>query len=182
LADGQRSLTNYKACAAASLISAGTPASTDTAGGGMLTKHVWSNEPTLRANVSYGGIDTRQAGDGLSKTVMIGEVCEATVLSSWARGETCWITPGADVGLGYTSGQQPNVTKVAGRNISSTPGTTGAFYSGSAVQGLGSFHTGNLILHAYGDGHTSAISADVDRMVLGSVYTRNNGEAVAELP
>jgi hypothetical protein len=69
-----------------------------------------------------------------------------------------------------------------GRNVSSTPGTTGDFYGTGAVQGLGSFHTGGLVLHAYGDGHTSAISQDVDQLVLGSIYTRNNGEAVSELP
>jgi hypothetical protein len=38
------------------------------------------------------------------------------------------------------------------------------------------------MLHAYADGHTSAISTDVDSGVLGAIYSRNNGEPLAELP
>jgi len=176
--EGQ-AITNYKACAAASLISATEPASTDTTGGGILTKHIWTNTPSPSANVSYGGIDLRQVGDGLSKTVMIGEVCEGGGYGSWANGQYAWITPSTQTsGVTYGSNTISGLTKSIGRN---TTGGSFAFYGGT-VQGLGSYHTGNLVLHAYGDGHTSAISADVDQTVLGSVYTRNNGEAVAELP
>jgi prepilin-type N-terminal cleavage/methylation domain-containing protein len=181
-ATGSRGLTNYKAAAACSLIGAGQPASTDTTGGGVLTKHIWSNETTLRANTSYGGIDMRQVGDGLSKTVMIGEVCGDTAAFAWAPGATCWISPASATTVTYTQGTAPSITKIMGRNITGSTNTTGDFYAGGAVQGLGSFHTGNLVLHGYGDGHTSAISADVDGSVLASIYTRNNGEAVAELP
>ena len=178
---GKQGLTNYKACAAASLIAAATPASTDTTGGGILTKHIWSNEPTLRANVSYGGVDTRQVGDGLSKTVMIGEVCGSDAFYGWMSGSAAWITPSDSTTVSYTQGAAPSITKIAGRNITGSTNTTGSFYT-SGNQGLGSFHTGGLMLHTYGDGHTSAISQDVDASVLASVYTRNNGEAVAELP
>jgi len=172
------SLTNYKAAAAASLIAANTPASDDTSGGGVMTKHIWSNA-TAAVNTSYGGIDLRQVGDGLSKTVMIGETCEGTsAASGWANGGVCWIAPTGQTGITYTSGSNPAITKVIGRNV---PNSTASFYSG-AVQGLGSFHTGQLVMHGYGDGHTSAISADVDQGILGAIYTRNNGEAVAELP
>jgi prepilin-type N-terminal cleavage/methylation domain-containing protein len=170
---GRRALTNYKGCAAASLVGENTPASVD-AGGGVLTKHTW--QAGSQDNNSYGGIDLRQVGDGLSKTVMIGETCDGGDTGSWARGLTAWITPTAQAGITYTNGTNPAITKVAGR------GTTATFYSSTATQGLGSFHTGGLMLHAYGDGHTSAISADVDQTVLGAIYTRNNGEAVAELP
>ena len=175
---GQRALTNYKACAAASLISSSEPASVDSGangGGGIITKHTWQSNMTT--NVSYGGIDLRQVGDGLSKTVMIGEVCDDNVgaNSPWARGLTAWITPGDATGLTYSTGSVGTIAKKMGR------GTTGSFYGGT-VQGLGSFHTGGLVLHAYGDGHTSAISADVDTNVIGAVYTRNHGEAVSELP
>ena len=92
LTSGQQALTNYKGCAAASLISATEPASVDNGGAGVLTKHVWSNNPTLSAGVSYGGIDLRQVADGLSKTVMIGETCEGTTNAAWAQGQTAWIT------------------------------------------------------------------------------------------
>ena len=176
LTDGQRALTNYKAASACSLIAAATPASTDNTGGGVLTKQIWTNMPSPAANVSYGGLDLRAVGDGTSKSVLIGEVNEGTALSSWARGDTTWVAPTAQTGIGYTSGSNPGITKVIGR------GQTADFYGAGAVQGLGSFHTGNLVLHCYADGHTSAISSDVDQGVLGAIYTRNNGEALAELP
>lgn len=179
LTDGQRALTNYKAAAACSLIAGGTPCSTDGAGtntgGGVLTQAIWTNMPSPSVNVSYGGIDLRQVGDGTSKTVMIGEVCEATEASSWARGQTSWVTPSDQTGIVYATGANPPITKKIGR------GQTGSFYAGTH-QGLGSFHTGNLVLHCYADGHTSAISSDVDQGVLGAIFTRNNGEALAELP
>jgi len=184
---GSQQLTNYKGCAGVGLVVVGTtvatsePYSTANTGGGLITKHVWSNEQTLRPSVSYGGIDTREAGDGMSKTVMLGEVCEATALSGWARGQTAWITP-TDRNVGVAQGTAPTITKIAGRFIPGSTGTRGTFYGAADTQGLGSFHSGNLMLHAYGDGHTSAISADVDGSILASVYTRNNGEAVAELP
>ena len=110
-----------------------------------------------------------------ASTVMIGDVCEGSEISSWARGQTSWITPTDQTGIVYTSGSNPPITKKIGR------GQTGSFYS-TGNQGLGSFHTGNLVLHCYADGHTSAISSDVDQGVLGAIYTRNNGEALAELP
>jgi hypothetical protein len=185
---GEQGLTNYKACAAVGLLASGPasasaaePASTDTTGGGMITKHIWSNETTLRGNTSYGGIDTRQAGDGLSKTVMIAEVCGSDGQFAWPRGQTSWITPSVAV-VGITQGTQPSITKIAGRFITGSTNTRGNFYGTADTQGLGSFHTGGLMLHGYGDGHTSAISQDVDGAVLAAVYTRNNGEAVAELP
>ena len=180
---GYKGLTNYKACAAAALVAATVPASTDSTGGGILTKQIWSNMPTPAANVSYGGIDLRQVGDGLSKTVMIGEVCGDGNSFGWMSGSTSWITPCVAVAT-FTQGSSALPTsfvKIAGRNIAGSTNTTGAFYS-AAEQGLGSFHSGGLMLHAYGDGHTSAISQDVDAAVLSCVYTRNNGEAVAELP
>jgi prepilin-type N-terminal cleavage/methylation domain-containing protein len=177
---GNGALTNYKGAAAASVISATEPASVDSGangGGGILTLHTW--QASMVANTSYGGIDLRQVGDGLSKTVMIGETCEdnATGLSGWSQGTTAWITAGDATALSYTSGTVPAITKKMGR------GTSAALYGAArANAGLSSFHTGGLILHGYGDGHTSAISADVDTNVIGAVYTRNNGEAVAELP
>ncbi len=177
---GEQALTNYKACAGQGIIgtAGAVPASADNQGGGVITKQTW--QAGMTANNSYGGIDLRQVGDGLSKTVMIGETCDdnAGTLSAWARGATSWLTCSeADRTTALTNGSTGGfTTKVIGR------GATGAFYSAAKTQGLGSFHTGGLTLHAYGDGHTSAISQDVDSTVLGAIYTRNNGEAVSELP
>jgi prepilin-type N-terminal cleavage/methylation domain-containing protein len=177
---GNQALTNYKGAAAASLISTTEPASVDSGangGGGILTAHTW--QAGMVANTSYGGIDLRQVGDGLSKTVMIGETCEANSggLSGWSQGTTAWITAGDATAQSFASGTTPAIAKKMGR------GTSAAIYGSAALNtGLSSFHTGGLILHAYGDGHTSAISADIDTNVIGSVYTRNNAEAVSELP
>ena len=180
---GALAITNYKGAAGIGMsATAYEPVSTDSAGGGLLTKHIWTNEPTRRANTSYSGIDLRQSSDGLSKTVMIGEVCGDTAEFAWLRGETSWITPSVTAEATPTAGTPMAITKVMGRNVSSTPGTTGAFYSATEAQGLGSFHTGNLVLHCYGDGHTSAIVADVTPAVLGAIYTRSAGETVADLP
>ena len=112
---------------------------------------------------------------------MIGEVCGSDGQFAWARGQTSWITPAAST-VSVTQGTQPSITKIAGRFITGSTNTRGNFYGTADTQGLGSFHTGGLMLHGYGDGHTSAISQDVDGSVLAAVYTRNNGEAVAELP
>jgi prepilin-type N-terminal cleavage/methylation domain-containing protein len=190
---GCQGLTNYKGCAGVGIIAAQQPASTDDRGGGLLTKHVWTQEPTRRGNMSYSGIDVRQATDGLSKTVMIGEVCgggTGTAAAnddyySWARGQSAWITP--SLTTISTAATAFPIVKIMGRNVSATstpsPGTTGAFYQASQNhQGLGSFHSGNLVLHAYGDGRTSAISADVNVAVLAAIYSRSNNELLAELP
>jgi prepilin-type N-terminal cleavage/methylation domain-containing protein len=192
---GCRGLTNYKGCAGVGIIANQEPVSTDDRGGGMLTKHIWSTDETaLRANTSYEGTDFNQVTDGLSKTVIIGEVCGGGAggtaannddYYSWARGQSAWITPST------TSINAPAtafaISKIMGRNVnttaSPTAGTTGNFYQSSQnQQGLGSFHTGNLVLHAYGDGHTSAIGADVAVAVLAAIYSRSNGEVVVELP
>jgi len=184
---GRQGLTNYKGCAAIGLVDTTNyvPYSTDSTGGGLLTKQTWSNETTLRANTSYGGLDMRQCSDGLSKTVMLGEVCGSDDQFGWARGQTAWITPSAS-NESPSSSSPPTITKIMGRNVggsgSPTTGTVANFYGTANTQGLGSFHTGNLVLHAYGDGHTSAISADVSPNILGSIYTRSIGEVVAELP
>ena len=177
---GNQALMNYKGAAAASVISTTEPASVDSGangGGGILTKHTWQNN--MVASTSYGGIDLRQVGDGLSKTVMIGETCDdnAGGLSGWSRGLTAWITAGDTTGATYSSGTVPTITKKMGRN------TTAALHGSTRANGgLSSFHTGGLILHGYGDGHTSAISADVAESVIGAVYTRNNSEALPEVP
>ncbi|MFM7291876.1 MAG: DUF1559 domain-containing protein, partial [Planctomycetia bacterium] len=159
-AAGSQQWTNYKGCAAAGLVASTEPSSTANLGGGLLTKHIWSNEQTLRGNTSYGGLDTRMAGDGMSKTVMVGEVCGNSAFDTWARGAGAWITPSVTtISSILTRGTAPTIVKTAGRDLSdagSTPGTAATFYDSVRVQGLGSFHTGNLILHAYGDGHTSA--------------------------
>jgi prepilin-type N-terminal cleavage/methylation domain-containing protein len=181
---GQQAFTNYKGCAGVDIVVTGTARSVDNTGGGVLTMQTWQTLPTgaTTGTVSLGGIDLRQIGDGLSKTVMIGETCEATELAAWPRGATAWITPTDVTTTAVTNGAWTGATaanKKIGR--SEAGGTDWVGYSG-AKRGASSFHTGGLILHGYADGHTSAFSQEIDPAVLFAVYSRNAAEPVAELP
>ena len=183
-ASDEGALTNYKACAGVSLVSSTVPQSTDSNGGGVMTMQTWQALPTgsTTGTVSLGGIDLRQVGDGLSKTVMIAETAEDSALATWPRGLTAWVTPtdatsGVTVANGvWTGATQAN--KKVGRSDAGGASWTGY----TATRGASSFHTGGLILHGYADGHTSAFSQEIDPVVLFSVYSRNAAEPVAELP
>ena len=181
-ASGQQAFTNYKGCAGVDIVTTGTARSIDTTGGGVLTMQTWQTRPTGAAagGVSLGGIDLRQVGDGLSKTVMLAETCEATELAAWPRGLTAWVTP-SFAGTSVLSGGTwtTAITKAIGR--SEAGGTTWTGYS-TAVRGASSFHSGGLILHGYADGHASAFNLEIDPAVLAAVYSRNGAEPVAELP
>ena len=144
----------------------------------------WQLLPTGAANgtVSLGGVDLRQVGDGLSKSVMIAETCEATELAAWPRGITAWVTPTDVTTTSLASGVWTGATtanKKIGR--SDAGGTAWVGYTGG-TRGASSFHTGGLILHGYADGHTSAFNQEIDPAVLFAVYSRNGAEPVAELP
>ncbi len=177
----ESALTNYKACAGVDIVSTGVARSVDTTGGGVLTMQTWQTLPTGAGNgtVSLGGIDLRQVGDGLSKTVMIGETAESTTVATWPRGLTSWITPTFSAASTLSNGTWGSLTKAIGR--SDAGGTTWTGYTG-ATRGASSFHTGGLILHGYADGHTSAFSQEIDPAILAAVYSRNGSEPVAELP
>ena len=181
---GQQAFTNYKGCAGVDIVAVGTPRSVDTTGGGVLTMQTWQSLPTGAGNgtVSLGGVDLRQVGDGLSKSVMIAETCEATELAAWPRGITAWVTPTDVTTTSLASGVWTGATtanKKIGR--SDAGGTAWVGYTG-ATRGASSFHTGGLILHGYADGHTSAFNQEIDPAVLYAVYSRNGAEPVAELP
>jgi prepilin-type N-terminal cleavage/methylation domain-containing protein len=181
----ESALTNYKACAGVDLVSSSVARSVDTTGGGVLTMQTWQQLPTGASpgTVSLGGVDLRQVGDGLSKTVMIGETCEETALATWPQGLTSWITP-TDVTTTSVSNGTWTAASVAVANKkigrSNAGGTSWTGYGAS--RGASSFHTGGLILHGYADGHTSAFNQEIDPAVLFAVYSRNAAEPVAELP
>jgi prepilin-type N-terminal cleavage/methylation domain-containing protein len=183
--NNESALTNYKACAGVDIVSVGVPRSTDSGtggpGGGVMTMQTWQTLPTGVANgaVSLGGLDLRQVGDGLSKTVMIAETCEDSALATWPRGLTAWVTPTFSAASTLTNGTWGSLTKAIGR--SDAGGTAWTGYTG-AVRGASSFHTGGLILHGYADGHTSAFNQEIDPAVLAAVYSRGGAEPVAELP
>jgi len=182
--DGREALTNYKGCAGVDIVATGTPRSVDTTGGGVLTMQTWQSLPTgaTTGTVSLGGVDLRQVGDGLSKTVMIAETAESTELAAWPRGITAWVTP-TDVTTTSVSGGVWTGATTTNKKIgrSDAGGTTWVGYTGS-TRGASSFHTGGLILHGYADGHTSAFNQEIDPAVLFAVYSRNAAEPVAELP
>jgi prepilin-type N-terminal cleavage/methylation domain-containing protein len=171
-------MTNYKATAASIVLSANLPASDDGAGGGAMTRQTWQPLPTgaTAGGVPLAGVDLRQVGDGLSKTTLIGETAEES-LSGWTRGETAWVTP-ANTTATLTNGTWSSFTKTVGRTQSG--GTAWTQYG--ATRGASSFHTGNLILHGFGDGHTGAVAMDAADSVWAAIYSRNGGEAITEVP
>jgi prepilin-type N-terminal cleavage/methylation domain-containing protein len=179
----ESALTNYKGCAGVDLVSTNVPRSVDTSGGGVLTFQTWQQLPTgaTSGSVSLGGLDLRQVGDGLSKTVMIAETCEDSALATWPRGQTAWVTP-TDVTTTSLAGGAWSGAIQANKKIgrSEAGGTNWTGYG--ATRGASSFHTGGLILHGYADGHTSAFNQEIDPAVLFSVYSRNGAEPVNELP
>jgi hypothetical protein len=129
-----------------------------------------------------GGVDLRQVGDGLSKSVMIAETAESTELAAWPRGITAWVTPtDATTGVTVSGGVWTGAT-TANKKIGRSDAGGSAWTGYGATRGASSFHTGGLILHGYADGHTSAFNQEIDPAVLFAVYSRNAAEPVAELP
>jgi hypothetical protein len=53
-------------------------------------------------------------------------------------------------------------------------------YQGGRVFGPSSAHSGDIVLHGFGDGHGAAINANVDRNVYLWQVTRNGGEVITQ--
>ena len=53
-----------------------------------------------------------------------------------------------------------------------------AFTTGGRTFGPSSAHSGDIVLHGFGDGHGAAINANVDRNVYLWQVTRNGGEVI----
>jgi prepilin-type N-terminal cleavage/methylation domain-containing protein len=179
---GVQAMTSYKGVAGVYLQTSTCPQSLDTAGSGIMTMQTWQSLPTgaAAATTSLAGLDLRQVGDGLSKSVMLAETSEPTA-AAWPWGNQSWVTANTTTsGCSVSNGTWTGATaanRMIGRN-----GTTAVWNGYGATNGASAFHTGNLIVHGYGDGHTSAIPAEVDPNVLFAVYSRNGSEPVTEVP
>ena len=167
-------ISNYKGCAAQSMATVGTagavgvPNSAAAAGGGAMTLQTWA---------TGAGLDLRDISnaDGMSKTVMISESAidsAGTTLGTgaWAAGATAFVVSN-------------NTAATASLTTTSGFGRVNITNNGNgATHGPSSFHQGGLVVHAYADGHTSAIPEGTDQATIQAIYSRGLGEAVTDLP
>ncbi|MFM8708931.1 MAG: DUF1559 domain-containing protein [Planctomycetia bacterium] len=144
-----------------------------------MTRSTWQPLPTgaTAGSVPLAGVDLRQIGDGTSKTALIGESAEETD-ARWTQGQVCWVAPSNTTGT-LAGGTWSSFTKAVGRTQSGGTAWSGDY---SATRGASSFHTGNLILHGFADGHTGALAMDAADAVWAAIYSRNGAEPITEMP
>jgi len=177
-ASGVQALTNYKSASGVQLVSVGVPVSTDATGGGVVTQQTWQPLPTGATSgaVSLAGINLRQVSDGMAKSLMLAESCEDSAQSAWPRGLTSWVAASDQTNGVLANGTWTTIpTKKIGKDTLTT------LYTGD-TRGASSFHSAGLVMHAYADGHTTAMSLEIDPGVLCAVYSRAGGETTTELP
>jgi len=136
------------------------------------------------------GVRIREIKDGTSKTLMLCETRE-TVYASWYDGQAAWVV-GIDPSsrIIKTDDFLPGATKHL-INVGSKTGNTQEAYSsvgllgGTAWPGAvprqwgpSSQHVGGVVMHAFADGHTQAISDQVDPTIYCRLITRSGGEPV----
>jgi hypothetical protein len=147
---------------------------------------------------NFKGLKIRELVDGTSKTVIICET-KAEKFSSWYSGQSAWVigfhpdTPPnlqmqADGFLGVVQdGSLQNTTSLnSGRPIIVQPGTpqaddpwwSAAMTGGERDWGPSSDHGGGVVVHAYADGHTQAMSDAVDATLYFRLITRAGGETI----
>jgi prepilin-type N-terminal cleavage/methylation domain-containing protein len=168
-------ITNYKGAAAEGYASAGTPDS-GSGGGGVMTLQTWGSEP----GNSKTGITLSMINDGTSKTFMLAETREATQ-SAWIDGSRAWVTAATGQGSFNSTARTWTGTSALLEQTKATPAWAG--YSSATPQlGPSSAHQGGIVIHGYADGHVGQVNSEIDTNLLFSLYTRADGEAVAETP
>jgi prepilin-type N-terminal cleavage/methylation domain-containing protein/prepilin-type processing-associated H-X9-DG protein len=103
--------------------------------------------------------------DGLSNTIFVGETRD----SMTANGLNQWLTGGRHT-ASLRSTDNPLNTKEG-------KGVTVNLYGLKVNGAFGSYHP-NTANFAYGDGHVSTLSDNIDRIVYRAISTRSNGEIV----
>jgi len=167
-------ITNYKGTAGVGYSAVNTPDDL-----GALGMPVFPNSSILSGlGKTIGQISN---ADGTSKTFLLAETADQGTLggssdssSSWTRGASAWVSAvnGANNGATPPSGTScMNVASYGGHQTGST-----------ATFGPSSNHMGGIVLHAFADGHVSAITSD--GLGAGATYTafwtRSGSEAVSE--
>ena len=167
-------VTNYKATAGVGYSAVNTPDNL-----GAMGLPVFANTSILSGlGNTIGQISN---ADGTSKTFLLAETADQGTLggssdssSSWTRGASAWVSAvnGANNAATPPSGTScMNIASYGGHGT----GTTATF-------GPSSNHMGGIVLHAFADGHVSAITSD--GLGAGGTYTafwtRSGSEAVSE--
>jgi prepilin-type N-terminal cleavage/methylation domain-containing protein len=172
--------------------------------GAVTSNQVDDAEPNLGGSIiskldeNFRGLKIRELVDGTSKTVIICET-KAEKFSSWYSGQSAWVigfhpdTPPtiqmqADGFNGIVAdGTIQNMTALnSGRPIVVQPGTpqeNDLWYSaqmtgGERDWGPSSDHGGGVVVHAYADGHTQALTDATDATLYFRLITRAGGETI----
>jgi len=141
------------------------------------------------ANCFGRGRTVREIKDGTAKTLAMCETREPAY-GAWYDGQTAWV-----VGLDSTSFVEPNPTTGFLEaenhllNVGRTNKPSSVAYSdlgllgakgwpGAAPRDWGpsSQHPGDVVMHTFVDGHTQAISIEIDATLYGQIITRDGSE------
>jgi prepilin-type N-terminal cleavage/methylation domain-containing protein len=142
------------------------------------------------------GLGIRDAADGTSKTILIGE-SKAECFNSWLFGSSPWavvLQPDkfpanqfrvARDGDGFGAAPPASSALNYGRKFDAPRTDPAPWYStkiigGNRDWGLSSEHSGDVIVFAFVDVHTKAVSAGIDPTVICRMVTRGGGEPVEE--
>ncbi len=131
--------------------------------------------------------------DGNSKTVLIAESRERG-FASWIDGTTSWLTASNIVGnasffngVWTTNGNTPVVAASAtvpigtGLNFPATQSAKflrnwSLYGAPGMAYGASSDHAGGIVNHAFGDGHVTAVTDDIEPSVFMAIYSASGGE------
>ena len=150
-------------------------------GGGALTLQFWGTEP----NNPRTGVTLAMIADGTSKTFGLVETRE-TVNSAWIDGSRAWVTAangGATFNTTARNWGTPTNSSLL-ENAKSASFDYDGYSSGSPSGHLGpsSQHQGGIVLHGYVDGHVGQVTNEVDANLYYSLYSRQDGEALTDIP
>ena len=176
----------YKGAAGVSFSTQGSPVSASP-GGGAMTLQPWGTEP----NFPKTGVTLAMIADGTSKTFGLVETRE-TVQSAWIDGSRAWVTA-ANGGSQFNTGSKVwsdtagATTTPTNSSLLQNAKTSGYDWQGYAATtsghlGPSSQHQGGIVLHGYVDGHVGQVTNEVDANLYYSLYSRQDGEALTDIP
>ena len=165
-------ITNYKATAGVGYSGISAPDNL-----GAMGLPVFANTSVLSGlGNTIGQISN---ADGTSKTFLLAETADQGVTgsdstASWTRGASAWVSA--------VNGANNGATPPSGTSCMNLASYGGHVAATTATFGPSSNHMGGIVLHAFADGHVSAITSD--GLGAGATYTafwtRSGSEAVSE--
>ena len=183
----QIALTNYKVMAGvASHALAGSVTDSRTDNGAFpLNPAQFANEATDACPLF--GLGFSAFNDGLSKTVFIAESKEAGN-GAWIDAVQTFVHTASDDGACPTQVNTVWTGGVLGLGYGPTAIATGRVCQklsgrgtlGNSAWGPSADHSGGMVMHAYGDGHTGSIGTDIDPAIYHAICTRAGGETTGE--